>query len=195
MEQKLLDTCIDFCDLTSIVIVNLEPTRVRQGQAEYDIDVPPGTTTATLLDVWYGDAPITPVGPEWFTLPSALNSTVGGQASTTGTPQFAGIVVSDVIRLYPIPDATEPSMLTVRVATRPLRTAAEVDDSLFENWAEAIVWGAAERLHGVPNQPYTNPSREVTAHGVYRSWVNRARIEATKGRVRSSAAVRRRPLA
>lgn len=195
MEQKLLDAAIEFCDLTSVVAVNVEPTRVREGQAEYDIEVPPGTTTSMLLGVWYGDTPITKVGPEWFNLPSALNDTVGSQPAATGTPKFAGIVAPDVVRLYPTPDKTEPRMLTMRVATRPSRTAVDVDDGLFENWSEAIVWGAAERLHGLPDQPYTNPAREATAHAIFRGWVNRARIEATKGRVRSSATVRMRPLA
>ena len=195
MEQKLLDAAIEFCDLTSIVGANVEPIRVREGQAEYDIEVSEGTTTSTLLDVWYGDTPITKVGPEWFTLPSALNDAVGSQPAVTGTPRFAGVVAPDVVRLYPIPDKTEPRMLTMRVATRPSRNATYVDDVLFENWSEAIVWGAAERLHGLPNQPYTNQLRETTAHAIFRGWVNRARIEAVKGRVRSSATVRMRPLA
>jgi hypothetical protein len=195
MEQALLDSAIEFCELVGVAITTIEPVRLRAGQAEYEVDVPTGTTTSTLLNAWYGDTPLTLVGPEWFTKPTALNDVVGETEAATGTPQFVGLMAPDVARLYPVPDTTEPRMLTLRVATKPTRTATEVEDVLFENWVETIVAGAARRLHGVDGQPYTSPTRELSAMGAFNQGVSRARIEAIKGRVRSSAAVKTRAFA
>jgi len=193
MEQALVDACIEFCEETRIVNRATSQFDCKAGVAEYDLDLPRDTTAVVLLEVFYGSSELALVNPDMFVLPLTVFGADGVDLAQRGQPQQAALLDPDVMRVYPVPEKTEPKKFTVRVATKPTRAAAQVDDILFENWAEAIVAGAAARLHATPNQPYTSLNDEQRARAVFLNGMNRASVEASRGRIKGSQAIQMRP--
>lgn len=62
------------------------------------------------------------------------------------------------VTLIPYPVVDLPASMTVLCSMQPTRNAIEVEDFLFEFYAEQIGWGAAARIHSTPNAPYALPA-------------------------------------
>jgi hypothetical protein len=85
--------------------------------------------------------------------------------------------------------------VTVRVATKPTRSATTLADLLLEDWVEGVVAGAAYRLAASPSEAYSSDSNAVKYASMYRYHLGCARIEASKGRVHGDIAVQQCPFA
>jgi hypothetical protein len=71
----------------------------------------------------------------------------------TGTPVFIlGSPASSI--LAPVPNAS--GVLTMTVALKPSSNAGGIDDSIFDEYRDAIIHGALARLMLSPKKPYTN---------------------------------------
>lgn len=73
----------------------------------------------------------------------------------TGTPQYV-LGGAAALQLVPTPDVS--GTLKLEVALKPSSTATGVDDSIFNEYREAVVHGALGRLMLSPKKPYSNPS-------------------------------------
>lgn len=194
MEQALVDACIEFCEETRIVNRTTLRFNSVAGTASYTLSMPAGTTTVTLLEAFYNSNRLGLVGPDDFVHPLELFPTVGTETAPAGDPSIAALLDPDTVRVFPIPNKSATNAFLVRVATKPTRAATQVDDILFDNWADAIVNGAAARLHTTPNQPYTSLTDEQRARTLFKREINRASIEASRGRVKRSQMIRMNPL-
>lgn len=176
--QALLDTAIDFCDRTLVVRHTTDPVPVRAGEPTYDVDLPGETAVARILNVWYDGARLELAPAQAVT---AHDAHVAGGA--VGTPRAAYVIEPATVRVFPVPDLATDGLLTVQVATKPTRRAAQVDDILYDDWAEAIVAGALARLAVVPGTPFSNADLMVLGASQYQAGLNAAKLEARKGRV------------
>jgi hypothetical protein len=70
----------------------------------------------------------------------------------TGTPEYV-LGGATALQLVPTPDVA--GTLNLEVALKPSPTATGIDDSMFNEYREAIVHGALGRLMASPKKPYT----------------------------------------
>lgn len=71
----------------------------------------------------------------------------------TGTPVYA-LGGATAVTLVPTPDVE--GTLSMEVALKPSPAATGIDDSIFNEYREAIIHGALGRLMLSPKKPYTN---------------------------------------
>lgn len=183
--QAVVDAAIEFCEKSLCVQATLDAAPVTAGVSQYEFDLPTQTALVQVLSAICGTRSLVPV-------PSTSVTTA---PSLSGTPQyFYTRDVDEVLTafLFPTPDKSDPLGLTFRVALRPTRVATQLHSSLFDQWADAIVDGAAARIMATAGQPFTNEAKAVVLMQKFRGQVNAARLEALRGRVVSSMSVKMR---
>lgn len=190
--QALRDAAIAFCEDTHIVQIYTDPVRTTVGERQYDIDLPNQMELVRVLGAWHNSSPLQLVANQNAVyLHAPRNDPDGG--SSNGAPRVAHVLEPRTIHIFPPPSAQDVGHLTLKVALKPTRGAKQLDDALFDDWAEAIVHGAAYRLAMTPGRSYTNTELAGLSLGVYTSALSRARLEARKGRVIADVTVRPRP--
>jgi hypothetical protein len=193
--QALVDAAIDFCEETNVIQLTLDPVQTVLNDSTYNVALPTDTEIARVVAVWHGTRELDLVAPNAVGSPLAYFPSIGADNIPSGAPASALLSTRGVLTIYPAPDAQALKMLTVRVATRPARTATTVDDTLWYDWAEALVAGAALRVASQGGQPYSSDVEAVRSTVVYRALINRAKRESYMGRVVSNTSVRMRPFA
>lgn len=185
--QALLDAAIEFCEETQIVRVTTDPMFLAGGDATYTVGVPTDQRVVLTQRAWYGKTELRPA-------PSSAIGNIGVYVPATVTdqtqvPQFFIESAPGEISLYPTPGTLADELLTFRVATKPSRSAATVENVLFEDWSEALVAGALMRLHAIPDTPFFSDGHAMRRAMQFQLAISRARSEAQRGRVRGSLTV------
>lgn len=174
VKQMLVDTAIQFCVDTDIVQVQLDPMDLVEDQQDYDLDLPRGTQLARVLSVVYGEGPLKPVGlgPAYYqwTAPATLT-------------------------VFPKPTADATAWMHVKIATKPTRSATSLDDTLWNDYVEAIVGGTVARLCAMQGQQFTNATNATMGSGWYMQGVSKAKYELRKDRTAQDLRVQPRPFA
>lgn len=187
--QALRDTAIDFCDKTHVVRVVTAASALVAGQLNYQVGVPASQRLARIHKAWLGDTELAYAPP---TLVSALRAYRDTTAPAGQRPRFFRESATGEVAVFPMPGAGVTEELTFLVATMPSRSALEVDEVLYEDWAEAIVAGARARLHAVPDTPFSSDSASLTQQREYTQRVSRAAAEVIHGRGQGSTSVQPR---
>ena len=160
----IIDCAIQFCEDSHVLQVVPDPQPLKKGQADYDIDS--GSAQLTLsrvLRVW--------LGPD--------------EPRATGHPQWWEVVDPQTLRIWPVPTSDDTSQpLMMRLALKPERTATQLPDEFARDWMDGIVGGAVMRLATMPDQPYSNDGNAQKGAAMYSMWMNKARFEGTKLRLR-----------
>lgn len=186
IDQAVLDTCIDFCERTLVVKRTLDSFLTVAGTASYDVPVGLQQSVAHIMRVWCGTSELRPLDEDGIATPYGFVSSVPGDQTPSGTPSYYNETDPGVLQLYPRPDGAHT--INVRAAMRPLRTATQVEDQLFEDWVEAITDGALTRLYMVPGDFANAPLAKFHA-AAYQGGVDRAMLQASKGRTRAESRV------
>lgn len=58
------------------------------------------------------------------------------------------------VRIFPVDSGVDT--LTMEAAFSPTDDITEIDDKLYYNYYEALLWGTLSRLHNIPDQPWTS---------------------------------------
>ena len=175
MAQAVLDAADEFCTRSLVVRSRLAPVSVEAGVDTYEITPPSLQRVATVTHVWLDGRQLNPAPQE---TPTDL------VAPLSWPDRYSVRYVEGALSLvlYPAPDRDLVDGLVVEVATRPDRGAAQVDPTLFSDWAEGVAHGALYRLHLTPGQPYSDPSKAEFHGRMAASWAARARTESIHGR-------------
>lgn len=189
LERAVRDACISFCEETSL-IQEITVINVVAGRAEYEIDTPSMSKLAKVLRVFYRGEVITPSPTEMVTVGGAF---VGTDAQSAPKTYFQKTPTAAEITLYPTPDESVFGGIVVRAAYAPTRTATQVDETLFQDWAEAIGKGAAAMIMDMPGQPYSNPGMAMSLSAAFQAAVSSASIQARRGMVVTASRVQPRP--
>lgn len=179
-------TAIDFCQESHWWKYTGDPIDVVAGETEYQIEVPSGTEAINVIAAWYEDYPLAPTG---FAARSIWPN-VRAEAREA-KPNGYSALTNDTIKLYPTPDKSVPSSLTLMVALMPSYSATGVDASLVNVWTDTLINGALARLYDIPNQPFTNQEAAKKRELMYRQDVVKAKIQANK--MLTTASLRVRP--
>ncbi len=191
MEQMVRDVCIDFCMRSSVVQLALDPMDAVQGVIENDLDTPNGTVTHQILEAWFNARALSQFkSGDVVSRPDAFNQLFAGANVVGGVPCAVQLTPNNTFLFDVAPAFTSPAAITMKVATKPTRTATTVDDILFE-YADAIGQGAVSRLMRLPGQPFTSAAWSLH-QSTYESERTRARIRAEKSFGRAASYVRPR---
>ena len=185
--QSLVDSAIEFCEKSLAIRQDLDAFFSVDSRRVYDLDPPTiNHSIARVISVTADGRPLTGIFEEDV---SSLGQDYGRPLAFHTTR----IDNEFVLNLYPIPD--ERLRIVVHAALKPTRAAQQLDDDLFNNWADAIIDGAISRIARIPNQPFSDVNYASTMASSAREKISRARIEAYHGRVRGGTSVKQRPFA
>lgn len=184
--QAIVDAAIAFCEDSLALREELDVFQTAIGVGQYSLDaVGSQQQVARVMHVSVDGWPVEVVPSE----------RVGNLPEGSGTPRIAYTTrdgSDHLLNLYPTPQ----SVANVRVvaASRPTRTATQLDDELLNRWVDGVVFGAAARIASIPNQPFSDPQAAAmfTARAISAS--NKARVDGSYGRVRGQIQVQMRPL-
>lgn len=166
---------IEFCELTDWLQQELEPTNVQAGVADYDIETFEDTMAVRVLYASLDNVPLQAVTKE------ELNTSYTVDWRTLeGTPTRYTQITRDQLKLVPSPLEDVADGLKLIVSVAPTLDAKEVDDSLYNRYAEAIGYGARARLKEMPGQPYYDAAGAVACWQTFRTKATGARIERSK---------------
>lgn len=190
-DRNIIDGAIEFCEATRVIVRTLDPISVTAGVGSYDLEGPDNQSRVSQISAaWYMDTPLIRVPEDAVDNPLALVSPIGSQSAQTGQPIYMLEPEPGVISLYPVPDATLANAITIRAVLRPVRAATELDDYLYEEYAEEIGWAALKRICATPGQPYSNPTLAAMYTGKLESAINKARSKVGAGVVGASLQVK-----
>lgn len=184
-QQALLDSAIEFCSQSLAVVQPLDPITVPVGFPTVEIETPTDTQVAQVMSAMFD-------GQLLEGLPSWESATL---SAPDGTPRaFWGQDIDEVyhLTLLPAPDRLVRNALLVRVALQPTRSATQVQDILYDRYADAIISGALAYLYAVPDQPFTNEPKAQMMASRARARTNAARGDAARGRMVTSLSVQMR---
>lgn len=150
----------------------LEPVDLIAGQAIYELEVPPNTMPAKVMRVEI-------VGDQRLIEPKTkdeLDQLYGANWTTAvGAPRYYTQFEPTEICLYPAPATDAPQAMRLLVATQPTPDAEEIDDSVFNYFAEGLAYGARARLVETAGQPYYDPNSAPLLWGRFYGMVSRAK--------------------
>jgi hypothetical protein len=188
----LKNTVIDFCEKSLIHQVDHDPITLAKGIIDYDLEPLKDTLVTKIIKVYYKDQPLNPIAPDDIGDGTFYNRFYQGAQIPEGPPQGYFQKDARTVSVVPFPRETERLALTMRVALKPTRSASQVTDFLFEEYAETIGHGAISRLALSKNKPYYDPGLAGARNVLYTAGINMARQRANKGYTRSVTQVRLR---
>lgn len=188
---EIKNTIIDFCEKSLILQIDHDPVTAVNGVMDYDLEPPSGRLVVKIIKSWYKGVQLEAVGPDEINTPSIYNQNSGALIRRQD-PRLITQKDARTFSVYPVPNETVALSITLRVALKPTRTSASIDDFIFEDYAETIGHGAISRLALSPDKPYSNPQLAAARNALYLTGLNVARDRALKGYVRTNKHVKMR---
>jgi hypothetical protein len=183
--DAIKQAAIEFCEKTFVWQYSVPAIDVVATQNTYMIGTPPDTKSVGPIQVYYDQNLMIPKGPDEL----ADIYRMGDWQQVKGTPQYVTRMIKPEIILVPIPTYDAPGFLHIKTALAPTRDSTEIDSEIFEQYAEAIAWGARARLLAQPRQDYSDKTGSMEALKMFRYEINRCRMQVTKGLTRGSPKV------
>lgn len=188
-QEALVDTAIEFCEKTLVVQQTLDPVSTQAGIIEYSLDAPTNEMVVAPVSAWYKTTLLQPVSAQEIRNVQAYSVAFSPQENS---PTYYFWTAPGTVGLYPIPSTSEPSVITVRAALKPTRDATTLEDVLYDDWIDTLVAGTLARLHMMKDTNWASADRALIHSREFRVGVQRARIESSMGRIRTSVSVRLR---
>lgn len=187
VNQVLVDSAIDFCELSLVLRENLDTFYTSIGKFEYDLDAPSTQhNISRVMGVAVDGNALSGVEYESLRndLPTSKAVPKGFYTDRTGSTL--------TLRLTPPPDKVYP--VVVNAVLRPARSATLLEDDLYNIWIDPIVTGAIAKAMQIPDQPFTNFAQaQYLLNSTARQTIS-SRIEGNYGQIRGSVRARARPI-
>lgn len=188
---EIKNTIIDFCEKSLILQEDHDPVTAIVNIMDYDLEPPKDRLVVKIMSAWFKGQELDATAPDEVKTPSIYNQR-SGYVVNKGDPRLYIQKDARTFSVYPIPDKTSASAITMRVALKPTRSATTIDDLIFEEYAETVGRGAVSRLAISPGKPYSNDKLAAISNALYGAGLNVARDRAQKGYVRASKQVKLR---
>ena len=184
MENQLQEAAAEFCRDTHICYEDIGPISSADGKLV--LASPNNFKAIGLLRLAANGYTI------WSRWPAAYDNAFGYLDSNQFSLQQPLSVVLEgaalAVRMVPAPTTTQ--VFTARIVVGPVLGDNNVPQELIDNWGDALVAKAAERLMMQPNQMYSAPAlatKDMLPR--YLTERTRARIEVNRGLGRNGTAV------
>lgn len=174
------NSAIEFCEKTRIWQFDSFKDGLSATSADYTPDVPPNTRLVDIIQVWVDGRLMIPKTSD------ELTRLYRGQdwRNVGGVPGYMTRRDHQTITLVPYPTVASVGNLTMRVSVAPMRSAADIDTDLYENYLEAICMGARARLYETPDQPYSSQPMAAECWKRFRKHIGDTKIKLNKGLTR-----------
>lgn len=179
------NACIEFCDRTDWWLYTHDPITVVANQNTYELDLPDFTVESRILEGWYNNFPLKPKSEDQLRSMYNLD-----WRQMEGSPQFLTQLDPGEVIVVPFPTFTTTNTLNLIVVLKPTRDSVDVDDSIYERWAEQIGFGARARLYEIPNQPFYDPGSAAKYRMMFETAMGKAALERQRGISRANLRVR-----
>lgn len=180
---------IDFCEGSLILQRDHDPVSALEGIIDYEFDPPTGYLVTKVMRAWYKGNELTAKAPDELPSPNLYNTAYPNAVVTKQDPSIITQKDERTFTIYPHPQETATSAITMRVALKPTRASTSIEDVIFEDYAEIIGHGAKYRLMSAPSKPFTSPDGASSSKILFDEGVNTARQRAVRGYVRSDLRV------
>ncbi len=190
--NAIRNSVIEFCEKSLVLTRDHDPVTILPAIVDYDLEPPAGYLVVKVMQAWLDNQPLDPLAPDFVREASVYNRLFESYESAPSTPRFYLQKDERTITVWELPDKTYTNGLTMRVALKPTRASTEVEDVVFEDYAETIAAGAIMRLMMSPGKAYTNMDLAAVHKGIFNQGINTARQRATHGQVRSVMSVKLR---
>lgn len=189
------NSCIEFCEKSLVLTRDHDPITLLQGINDYELEPPDGYLVVKVQKAWVENNPIDPIAPDIVRDAAVYNRLFASYSTGSGsTPKGYLQKEERSISVWPLPDKRYPNGLTLRVALKPTRASSQIDDVIFEDYAEIIASGALHRLMSSAGKAYTSPELAGVHKLKFDQGVNVARSRALHGHVRSNLSVKLRKI-
>lgn len=189
--QYIRDAAIESCERTLAWRYDQPAIALTPGVPEYPYEAPTGAEVHAFLTVTVNNEPISPETLEFVRrkYPSWPDMTIDQRS----TPRHVLQLDADNFAVAPLPDNSQPYILKMIVALKPLRDAEGMDKTAMDDLENVIVHGALQHLLVLPNKNWTD--RELAAYHAkqYLSKITERRARANLGAGRASMSVQMRP--
>lgn len=181
----------EFCERTHIWKETLDPQPLTAGLTEYEVEPPfTGTRVLALLSIQSQGRLLSPKTEQ------ELNARYGNWRALAGAPWCFVQESPTTFRLVPAPDKdTDEGLTDIRAAITPTVDATEVGDILYDDYVDAISYGALERLLRTPGQAWSNGELSMHYRQLFQREQSQARVRARQGYGVAMTTVRPRRLA
>jgi hypothetical protein len=164
---------IEFCTETRWLKYEADPISILAGVAAYEFECPQDTQVAEIVSATIADQS----PPLQFKTQDELAQLYGDWRAAEGTPRFFTQIERDYVRLVPSPLEDVPQGLRLVLCLAPTTDAPEVDDTIYDRYAETIGYGARARLKEMAGQPYYDPVSAPAAWAKFYEGVSAAKNE------------------
>lgn len=183
---------IEFCEKSLVVQRDHDPVTLIEGKVDYDLEPPGGYLVVKVMKAWLENNPLDPLAPDLVREAGVYNRLFSSYQKANSTPRAYLQKDERTITVWSPPEKKYPNGLTMRVALKPTRASTEVEDVVFEDYAEVIASGALSRLMMSAGKPYTNIEMAAVHKSLFQQGINVARSRALHGQVRSNLSVKLR---
>lgn len=185
LKDAVKQAAIEFCEKTFVWQYTIPAIDIVANQSNYVMPTPVDTKSVGPIQVYYDTNLLIPKGPDEL----ADIYRMGDWQQVIGHPQYVTRMVKPEVLLVPMPNEDAAATLHIKTALAPTRDSSEIDSEIFEQYAEAIAWGARGRLLGQPRQDYSDKAGAIEALKMFKYEINRCRMQVTKGLTRGSPRV------
>lgn len=192
VEQAVRNAVIEFCEKSLVLQRDHDPVTIKQGVVDYDLEPPKGYIVVKVMKAWLENQELDPLAPDFVREAAVYNRLFSSYQSGASTPRAYLQKDERSVSVWQVPDKDYTNGLTMRVALKPTRASTQIEDVIFEDYAETIASGALARLMLSPGKPYTSPDLAAYHRGQFERGINVARSRAVHGQVRSSPSVKLR---
>jgi len=175
MYQYLRLAAQEFCQRTQLVQETFLTGTVANA-SDIEIETPSQQQFVRLHSVIWKDS--------WLGLLATDEAPTNLYSPEYGSPTTAYLKAPSTgpVSLYPIPNATESNVVSVRASFAPTNTATQVADVLYTDWIETISAGAIALLQDIQDEPFS--ARGLTVHRAkFERGIESAKREAKRGRL------------
>lgn len=182
IERAALDAAIELCRQSHWWRADLDPIELVSGRFEYELESPePSSRVERVIAVSVGTCPID--AGEYGAVSALIRG--GAESGDRGVPRYWSPVPSlRAIRVHPIPgddQVADGDTLHIRGVLVPTRRATRLPDQLVEEFFDALVAGAKERLQRIPDKPWTDPQGALWNREIFYRGIGRAKRDALSG--------------
>ena len=176
----------------------LEAIDLVVDQPTYEIELQQHTVAATVLRVEVDNINL----PLTFATKDRLDQMYGKRwTDLSGTPRFVTQLTSMDVTLVPAPNYesinydinSPPAQMRLLVAIQPTPDATEIDDDVFNYYAEGLAYGARARLLETAGQPYYDPTSAPFCWQRFYAAVGDAKARRMREHTRAVQTVQMRP--
>lgn len=183
-ENAIRQSCIEFCEKTRFWQEDVDPIYTVAEVPSYAVDTPYHAKFVDIVGAWYGTQFLIPKTAEEL----ARIYRWTDWRTVKGNPAYITRISPTEVVLVPMP-LQDGVMLNIRAAFAPQRSSTSVGADVYEEYLEAVGYGARARLYNTPQQPYFDKKSAIEFDSRFRRAITDARVRVNRALTRASGRI------